>query len=90
MIVNWRDEALADLGRIVARIWDENPIAARRLARDLILAADSLADFPRRARAGRIAGTRELVIIRPYVVVFEIGGDTVTILCIWHAAQDRP
>ena len=90
MIVIWQTQALADLNRIVDRIAEENPFAARRVARDLVRAGDSLAAFPRRARQGRIPNTRELVLIQPYVIVFEINDDRVEILRIWHAAQDRP
>ncbi len=63
MTVSWRAAALAD----IARIADENPIAAKRVATELLLAGDSLETFPRRGRPGRAAGTRELAPVRPYV-----------------------
>lgn len=85
----WRATARADVIRIVRHIYEENPLAARRMARELVVAADSLAVFPRRGRPGRIAGTRELPIIRPYIIVYEVAEqDNVTILRVWHAAQD--
>jgi plasmid stabilization system protein ParE len=57
----------------------------------LLVAGDSLATLPRRGRPGRQPGTRELVALPPYIVVYRIAeDDTVTILRIWHAAQDRP
>jgi len=60
------------------------------LRRELLLAGDSLAVFPRRGRDGRIAGTRELVAVVPYEIVYRFEGeDSVTILRVWHAAQDR-
>jgi toxin ParE1/3/4 len=69
----------------------ENPIAARRAAREILLAGDSLAIFPRRGRAGRIAGTREFTALHPYIIVYEITGeDRLDILNIWHGAQDKP
>lgn len=90
MSVSWRDTALADLELIIGHIGGENPFAARRFARELLLAGDSLVLFPRRGRPGREAGTRELVAIRPYIIVYETddAGD-VSILRIWHGAQDR-
>jgi toxin ParE1/3/4 len=88
--VAWRAEALADIGRIVRHIAADNPVAAQRIGRELLLAGDSLAVFPRRGRPGRLAGTRELVAVSPYLLVYRIAsGDAVTILRVWHAAQDR-
>jgi toxin ParE1/3/4 len=89
--VVWRAKALADAGRIVRYISADNPVAAKRVGRELLLAADSLTMFPRRGRPGRLAGTRELVVMPPYLIVYRISGtDAVTILRVWHAAQDRP
>jgi toxin ParE1/3/4 len=82
---------LADVSRIVRYIAAENPVAARQIGRELLLAGDSLAILPRRGRPGRLAGTRELVVMPPYLIVYRVSGaDAVTILRIWHAAQYRP
>ncbi len=87
--MTWRAAARADIIRIVRYIAEENSVAARQVARELALAGDSLTVFPRRGRRGRIPGTRELVAVRPYIIVYEIDGDAVTILRVWHGAQDR-
>jgi plasmid stabilization system protein ParE len=88
--VIWRAKALADVARIVRHIAKDNPIAAKRVGRELLLAGDSLVMFPRRGRPGRNAGTRELVILPPYIVVYRLAGNNaVTILRIWHGAQER-
>jgi toxin ParE1/3/4 len=88
--VRWRTRALADVARITLYIAADNPVAAARVARELLLAGDSLAMFPRRGRPGLQAGTRELVTIGPYILVYRvIATETVTILRVWHAAQDR-
>lgn len=57
--------------------------------RELLLAADSLSVFPRRGRPGLLAGTREMVAVSPYILVYRVDEDGVTILRIWHGAQDR-
>jgi len=89
--VVWRAAAHADLLRLIRYIAAENPVAARQAARELMLAADSLTTFPRRGRPGRVQDTRELVVISPYILVYEVDAqDRVTILRVWHAAQDRP
>lgn len=90
MPVVWRTRALADVGRIVRHIATDNPVAAAQVGRELLLAGDSLVMFPRRGRPGRQTETRELVATPPYVVVYRITGtDLVTILRVWHAAQNR-
>jgi plasmid stabilization system protein ParE len=66
-------------------------VAAVRVARELVVAGDSLVMFPRRGRPGSLPGHRELVAVRPYVIVYRLLADgTVDILRVWHAAQDRP
>ena len=91
MRVLWRTRALADIARITTYIATDNPVAAQRVGRELLLAGDSLAIFPRRGRPGRQAGTRELVTIGPYILIYRIAdAEVVTILRVWHAAQDRP
>jgi toxin ParE1/3/4 len=88
--VQWAPQALDDISRIVSYIAAENPVAASRVARELLVAGDSLATFPRRGRPSVLEGYRELVAIRPYVIVYRLLADeTVDILRIWHAAQDR-
>jgi toxin ParE1/3/4 len=89
--VRWRAEALADVVRLVRYISEENPIAARQMGRELLLAGDSLAVFPRRGRRGVDPTTRELVTVRPYVIVYQLDeAGNATILNVWHSAQDRP
>ena len=91
MPVVWRAKALANVGRIVRYIAADNPVAARLVGRELLLAGDSLVMFPRRGRPGRQAETRELMAISPYLIVYRVAGaDAVTILRVWHATQDRP
>jgi len=88
--VLWRTRALADVARIARYIATENPVAARAVARELLLAGDSLVQFPLRGRPGRLTGTRELVAARPYIIVYRLSeAGLVTILRVWHAAQDR-
>jgi len=47
--------------------------------------------FPHRGRRGQQAGTWELVVMPPYLIIYRVSGaDVVTILRVWHTAQDRP
>lgn len=90
MIVVWQADAQTDIIEILAYIAADNPSAAKRVVGKLRDAGDSLAHFPERGRLGRILGTRELAITRPYIIVYEILPDaSVAILRVWHAAQLR-
>jgi len=86
----WRARALADIVRIARYIATDNPVAAARVANRLVLAGDGLVRFPRRGRPGRQSGTRELVAMPPYIIVYRVSAaDEVTILRVWHAARNR-
>lgn len=60
----WAPQALADISRITAYIAAGNPVAAARVARELLLAGDSLAMFPHRGRPAALPGRCELVAVR--------------------------
>ncbi len=53
-------------------------------------AAARLADHPNLGRAGRIAGTRELVAHENYRLVYEIAHETVWVLVLIHTARQWP
>ena len=90
MSVIWLEDARNDVIRITEFIAKENPAAARQVSRELVLAGDGLTLFPNRGRPGRVPGTRELVIVRPYILVYDIDADRrVFILRVWHGAQER-
>ena len=71
MTAIWRADALLDLQAISKHIEAENPLAARRVANALVVAADSLQIFPRGGRIGRVVSTRELLAVQPYLIVYE-------------------
>lgn len=83
------DPAADDLERIREHIGRENPAAANRVAVQLIAACDRLDYLPERGRPGVVPGTRELVALWPYVIVYRVGAGVVEILRVWHGAQDR-
>ncbi len=90
MSVTWRAEALADVVHLIHYIAEENPVAARKMGRELLLAGDSLMVFPKRGRVGIDPSTRELAVVRPYIIVYQLdAAGNVDILNVWHAAQER-
>lgn len=89
MRVRWADSALDDVEQIVLYINRFNPLAARRVAQAILDAGDGLSRFPMKGRAGSEPGTRELVVVWPYVIVYEVEPDAVQVLRVWHGAQER-
>ena len=48
-------------------------------------------DFPYLGRAGRVTGTRELVMSRtPYIVAYRIHADVLEVLAVVHGARRWP
>ena len=88
--VEWRESARADLLAIIDYISDYNPDAAQRMKDDIEAKAINLAEYPKRHRPGRIAGTREMVVHPNYLIIYSAGDESVVILRILHAAQQWP
>jgi len=82
--------ALQSLAAIRTYIGQENPSAANRVAVQIVAACDRLEYLPERGRPGLRRGTRELVVLWPYVIVYRVTPVCVEILNIWHGAQSRP
>lgn len=87
----WSAFALADRDGIFSHIEAENPRAAIAVDERIAAAARLLLDFPESGRPGRVAGTRELVVIgTPYIAAYVVMPDTVRILRVLHGAQRWP
>ena len=89
MRVIWAPHALDDVERIYDYIALFHSATAARMVIRLRETGDSLSEFPERGRPGSAPGTRELIAVRPYILVYEIAGDEVHVLRIWHGAQQR-
>jgi plasmid stabilization system protein ParE len=88
--VAWRTKALADLEAIHTWLLGfENADADRAVLR-IRAAADSLARLGDIGRPSRIEGLREFSVRNaPYVLAYQLNGDEVDILAVYHTAQDR-
>lgn len=75
---------------IVAHIAQDNPDAAEKLADEIEAKAEKLRTHPNLFRVGRKRGTRELVAHENYLVIYQVKGDTVTVLRVKHVAQQWP
>ncbi|SOE63537.1 addiction module toxin, RelE/StbE family [Burkholderia sp. D7] len=70
--VFWLPRAIEPLLSIIDHVSADSPSAAVDLAVTIRAAADTLATYPNRDRAGRVKGTRELVVKPNYIVVYRV------------------
>lgn len=86
----WTAQAVEDRGTIYDYIDAENPRAAAELDEQFMLTASRLLTHPEIGRPGRIPGTRELIAHQRYFLLYEIAGDTVSVLAVVHTSRRWP
>ena len=90
MRLRWRLSAVSDLADIRDFISENDPEAARAVVDRVLRSVDRLASFPKSGRAGRVPGTRELVVPGlPYIVVYTCDDVDIDIIGVFHGARDR-
>lgn len=82
--------ALADRDDIMVYIAQDNPVAAIDLDLEIEAKAENARLRPKLYKAGRVKGTREIVVRPNSVMVYRITGDVVEVLRVLHAAQQWP
>lgn len=88
--LKWRPLAEEDLLCILEFIGEDDPDAALALGQMIREKVEGLRVRPRLYRAGRVSGTREMVVHHNYIVVYSIDADVVEILNVKHARQEWP
>ncbi len=88
--LTWRPRALADRDDIMVYIAQDNPTAAIDLDLEFEAKAENARLRPKLYKAGRVKGTREIVVRPNYVMVYRVTGDVVEVLRVLHAAQQWP
>jgi toxin ParE1/3/4 len=91
MRIRWTPAAATDLQRISDYLTDHHPHYRQPTIHKLVDAIRSLKQSPQRGRIGREDGTRELLFPpTPYVAVYRVREQTIEVMRVYHAAQDRP
>ncbi len=70
-------------------IAQDNPKAATKLLKQIRTSVKLLQRHPFMGRRTEFEGVRELVVHANYLVSYRVSSDTVEILQLWHAAQQR-
>ncbi len=92
MIIVWSPQAVADLASLRAYIAEDDKAAAQRTVLRVIRNIEQLlSEHPDMGRAGRVPGTRELVIPRtPYIVPYRVRDNRIQVLRVYHGARKWP
>ena len=87
MLIKWTRAALASVDEIAGFIAKDNQARATSFVLELQAAVAKLQAHPGMGRAGRVPGTRELVLHKNYIAIYRVRGDNVEILRLHHAAR---
>ena len=87
MAIKWTKTALRSVDEIAGYIAQDNPSRATSFVRELQIAVTKLQAHPGMGRAGRVPGTRELVLHKNYIAIYRVRGDDVEILRLHHVAR---
>lgn len=91
MELEWTSAALRDLDYAGNYIAQDNPKAAAGMAQHVQDAVEYLEILPALGRAGRLHGTRELVVSgTPFIVVYRVRLDVIQVLRVLHHARKWP
>jgi toxin ParE1/3/4 len=91
MQLKWLRKALRNLDEEASRIAEDDPIAARLVVERVLQAVAMLEEQPALGRPGRVAGTRELVVLKTrYIVPYRVRGGTVEVLRVFHTSRRVP
>ena len=82
--------ALVDRDDIMVYIAQDNPTAAIDLDLEFEAKAENARLRPKLYKAGRVKGTREIVVRPNYLMIYRVTGDVVEVLRVLHAAQQWP
>jgi addiction module RelE/StbE family toxin len=87
----WGRYALEDRRAIFSYLEARNPSAAADMDEMIEGAVQNLRSYPNMGREGRVANTRELVVVgTPFVVAYVVMADRVKLLRLLHGAQQWP
>lgn len=87
-MIKWTQTALRSVDDIAGYIAKDNPTRASSFVLELQTTVTKLQIYPGMGRAGRVPGTRELVLHKNYIAIYRVRGNDVEILRLHHVAQN--
>ena len=87
-MIKWTKSALATVDEIAGFIAKDNPTRDTSFVLELQAAVTKLQAHPGMGRAGRVPGTRELVLHKNYIAIYRVRVDDDEILRLHHAARN--
>lgn len=91
MRIEWLPIAARNREEQLAWLTERSPRAALAAGNAIERAVEDLLRHPRIGRAGRVDGTRELVVGgTPYVIAYRIDSEAVVVIRLLHGAQRWP
>ena len=88
MALKWTKTALRSVDEIAGFIAKDSPTRASSFVLELKDAVTKLQVHPGMGRAGRVPGTRELVLHKNYIAIYRVRGDDVEILRLHQVARN--
>ena len=91
-MIEWTEQAVRQLDQAHDYIALSNSEeVAARITIHIVTSVQQLAAFPMSGRAGRVRGTRELVVANtPFIAAYTIQKARIVILAVYHGAQQWP
>lgn len=91
MRIRWTPAEAADLQKISDYLTERHPHYRDSTMRKLYGTIRALKEWSGCGRPGRVDGTGEVLFPpSPYVAVYRVKGQTIEVMRIYHAAQNRP
>lgn len=90
MQLYWTLEAVADREAIFDHIEADSPAAAIALDELFEQSSKQLSSHPKSGRIGRVNGTRELVVHRHYILIYDLLEQNVRFLRVLHSSLQWP
>lgn len=88
----YSENAVADLVRLREFIAEKDPLAAARVAAELLSRIENLCLFPEMGRAVELAPNPKAIrdtVFGKYIIRYSAYTETVAILRLWHHNEDR-
>lgn len=91
MEIRWTSKAAQNFEDIEYYLSQEDPKAAAKIVHAILNSVELLSQHPGMGRAGRVVGTRELIVPNtPYLIPYRVIDNQIEILRIFHGAMLWP